>query len=109
MGNSNFPTFSMKLSLVVSSKGQVTLPAAMRRAMGLTGNAVVTAEQQGGRIVLTPAMVVETESYTDAEIKSWVRGDGFAPGERATLARALGRRKPTAKPPLKSVSRRNPA
>jgi len=79
----------MKTSLIVSSKGQITLPAAMRRAIGLSGNAIVTAEQQGGRIVLTPAMVVETETYADADIQAWLRDDRFAPGEREALTRAL--------------------
>ncbi len=78
-----------KTSLIVSSKGQITLPAAMRRAIGLSGNAIVTAEQQGGRIVLTPAMVVETETYADADIQAWLRDDRFAPGEREALTRAL--------------------
>ena len=79
----------MKTSLIVSSKGQITLPAAMRRAIGLSGNAIVTAEQQGGRIVLTPAMVVETETYADADIQAWLRDDRFAPGEREALTSAL--------------------
>ena len=87
----------MKTSLIVSSKGQVTLPAAMRRAIGLSGNAVVTAEQQGGRIVLTPAMVVETETYADADIQAWLRDDRFAAGERDALVRALARPGPAAK------------
>ena len=82
----------MKENLIVSSKGQVTLPAAMRRALGLTGNAIVTAEQSGGRIILTPAMVVETEPYTDEDIANWQRDDAFAEGEREALARKLSKR-----------------
>lgn len=95
----------MKASLIVSSKGQITLPAAMRRAMGLAGNAVVTAEQQAGRIVLTPAMVIETESFSDADIAAWARDDRFAPGEREALQRSLAKRKRGVKP-AKPASRR---
>jgi hypothetical protein len=40
----------------------------MRRALGLSGNAVVTAEEREGKIVLTPAVVVEMEAYSDAQI-----------------------------------------
>lgn len=82
----------MKENLIVSSKGQITLPAAMRRALGLDGNAIVTAEQQGGRIVLMPAMVVETQVFSDAEIAQWEQLDSFKPGERAALARKLAKR-----------------
>ncbi|MFA7664957.1 MAG: AbrB/MazE/SpoVT family DNA-binding domain-containing protein [Burkholderiaceae bacterium] len=74
-----------KENLFVSSKGQITLPAAMRQALGLDGNAIVTAEQRDGRIVLTLAMVVETEVWSDAEVRQWARADEFQPGEREAL------------------------
>jgi AbrB family looped-hinge helix DNA binding protein len=83
----------MKENLIISSKGQVTLPAAMRKALGLTGNVVVTVEQQGGRIVLTPAMVVETEVFSDEDIAAWSRDDDFEAGEREALAGRLAKRK----------------
>lgn len=89
----------MKQNLIVSSKGQITLPAAMRRALGLQGSAIVTAEQQGGRIVLVPAMVVETEVYSDEEVRTWQREDAFAPGEREALARKLKLGRPAAASP----------
>lgn len=82
----------MKDNLIVSAKGQITLPAAMRRALGLKGNAVVTAEQQGGRIVLMPAMVVETEIYSDKDLEAWTGEDRFAPGEREALESKLAAR-----------------
>jgi len=80
----------MKEHLVISSKGQITLPAAMRRALGLQGHAVVTAEARDGRIILSPAMVVETELWSDTDVAAWDADDAFAPGERAQLERALG-------------------
>jgi antitoxin PrlF len=79
----------MKENLTVSSKGQITLPAAMRRALGIGNNAIVTVEQSGGRLVLTPAIVVETEIYSDADIQAWSIADEFAKGERAELTRKL--------------------
>ena len=84
---------TQKTSVLVSSKGQVTLPASMRKALGLTGdNAFVTIEQKGGKLVLTPAIVVETEIYSDEDIARWEREDRFAPGEREALNKALKRR-----------------
>jgi AbrB family looped-hinge helix DNA binding protein len=82
----------MKENLFISSKGQITLPAAMRQALGLTGNAMVTAEEKDGRIVLTPAMVVETELWSDADVKAWNKADEFEAGERDALNSALARR-----------------
>lgn len=81
----------MKDLLTVSSKGQVTLPAAMRQALGLQGNAVLTAEAKDGRIVLSPAMVVETEVWTEADMASWDAADEFVPGEREALQAALAK------------------
>lgn len=89
----------MKEHLSISSKGQITLPAAMRQALGLAGQAIVTAEIRHGRIVLAPAVVVETEIWTDADVAAWDAADTFAPGEHkaiaATLAPAAHRRKGT--------------
>lgn len=82
----------IKEQLVVSSKGQITLPAAMRKALGLHGNAVVTAEARDGRIVLSPAMVVETEVWPDSDIAAWDEADRFDPGERKALEKALATR-----------------
>lgn len=87
----------MKEHLVVSSKGQITLPAAMRQALGLKGHAIVTAEATGGRIVLAPAMVVETEIWPDSDVAAWSAADEFAPGERDKLQQAVqGAAAPTA-------------
>jgi len=65
----------------------------MRRALGLTGNAVVTAEEREGKIVLTPAIVVETETYSDAEIEAWDKADAFRSGEHTQLKGRLKRRR----------------
>ena len=75
-------------NLVVSARGQITLPAAMRRSLGLWASAVVTAEERDGRIVLSPAVVIETETYSDSEIAAWDRADAFDKGARKKL---LGR------------------
>lgn len=83
----------MKQSLIVSDKGQITLPAAMRKSLGLAKSAVLTAEQVGGKIVLTPAVVLETELYTDEQIADWDRADTFKKGERRQLSSRLTRRR----------------
>jgi bifunctional DNA-binding transcriptional regulator/antitoxin component of YhaV-PrlF toxin-antitoxin module len=79
----------MKENLIVSDRGQVTLPSAMRKSLGLGKNAVVTAEQTEGRIVLTPAVVVETEIFTEEQIREWDRADVFGKSERVKLTEKL--------------------
>jgi AbrB family looped-hinge helix DNA binding protein len=83
----------MKENIVISDKGQITLPAAMRKSLGLGKSAVLTAEQVGGKIVLTPAVVLETEIYTDEQIAEWDSADAFKKGERQRLASKLMRRR----------------
>lgn len=82
----------MKENLIVSDKGQITLPATMRKSLGLGKSAILTAEQVGGKIVLTPAVVLETELYTDEQIAAWDRSDTFGEGERQQLSSRLTRR-----------------
>jgi len=83
----------MKENLIVSDKGQITLPAAMRKSLGLGKRAILTAEQVGGKIVLTPAVVLETEFYTDEQIAQWDRADAFKKRERQQLKSKLTRRR----------------
>ena len=82
-------TMQTKENLILSERGQITLPAAMRKALGLRGNAVLTAEQVAGKIVLTPAVVIETELFGEAQVAEWDRADAFAEGERERLLEKL--------------------
>jgi AbrB family looped-hinge helix DNA binding protein len=75
----------LKESLVVSNKGQITIPSAMRKSLGLGKSAVLTAEQVEGKIVLTPAIVLETEIYSDEQIAEWDRADRLKKSEREDL------------------------
>jgi antitoxin PrlF len=54
---------------------------------------VVTAEEREGKIVLTPAVVIETESYSDSDIAAWDKADAFRPGEHTQLKARLKRRR----------------
>lgn len=82
----------MKSTLVVSNRGQITLPASMRKKMGIGEGGVVTVEETDGKLVLSPAVVMEVEMYTDEQIRDWMREDAFAPGEREKLTRQMSRR-----------------
>ena len=83
----------MKENIVVSGRGQITLPVSMRRRLGIKAGGVLVVEDRKGELVLRPAAVVELDAYTDEEIARWEREDRFAPGERSRILKKLGRKR----------------
>jgi AbrB family looped-hinge helix DNA binding protein len=83
----------MKGNIVVSGRGQITLPASMRRRLGIKAGGVLVVEDRKGELVLRPAAVVELESYTDEEIGRWEREDRLSPGERSRVLKKLDRKR----------------
>ena len=81
----------MKENAIVSSRGQITLPAKLRRRLGIKPGDVVTVEERAGQVILKPAVVLETAVYSDEEIARWDAEDRFEEGEReAILSRMRG-------------------
>ena len=58
----------MPQTLVVSSRGRITLPATTRKRFGIKGGDVVILEDRGGEIVLKPGMVLEVQHYSDDQM-----------------------------------------
>jgi len=83
----------MKENIVVSGRGQITLPASMRKRLGIKAGGVLIVEDRKGKLVLRPAAVVELDTYTDEEIARWEREDRLAPGERSRILKKLGRKR----------------
>jgi len=81
----------MKENIVVSGRGQITLPVSMRRRLGIKEGSVLVVEDRKGELVLRPAAVVELDAYTDEEVARWDREDRLAPGERSGILKKLGR------------------
>jgi len=83
----------MKENIVVSGRGQITLPASMRRRLGTKAGGVLVVEDRKGELVLRPAAIVELDTYTEEEIARWERDDRLVPGERSRILKKLGRRR----------------
>lgn len=83
----------MSHTLVVSSRGQITLPAATRKRLGIKGGDVVILEDRGGEIVLKPGMVLEIQQYSDDQIAQWDADDKLDARERARILDAVVRLK----------------
>jgi len=76
-------------TLVVSSRGQVTLPAALRKRLGISPGDVLIVEDREGEFVFKPAAVFEMEQFRDEQIAEWHREDALSVDERARIEARL--------------------
>lgn len=83
----------MKQTLIVSNRGQLTLPANLRKRFGIKDGGAVILEERGNELVLKPAMVLEVEMYTDAQIAAWDEADRLDDAERRSVLQRLAARK----------------
>jgi AbrB family looped-hinge helix DNA binding protein len=74
-------------ALVVSRRGQITLPKPVRARLRLVPGSVLLLREEAGKIVLDPAAVTPVELYADEETERLVGADRVNPGERAALRR----------------------
>ena len=79
----------MPQSLIVSSRSQVTLPAATRKRLGIKGRDVVIMEDRGSEIVLKPGVVLEIQHYDDDQIAQWDADDKLEERERRRILDAV--------------------
>lgn len=67
--------------IVVSDRGTLTLPAGLRKQLGLKGGDVLQVEERNGQIVLHPTVTLPVRWYTDEEITRWVEESQFTPDQ----------------------------
>ena len=77
----------MRASLTVSSRGQITLPADIRKRMGIVAGGVVILEEREDEIALRPAAVLEIETYSDVDIARWNAEDHLEKAERLNIVK----------------------
>ena len=82
----------MRQTILVSNRGQITLPASVRKRLGIQSGGIVTLEEKENVVVLRPAAVVEIETYSDEEIARWDKEDRLEPTERNALLKRLRKR-----------------
>ncbi len=87
-------TLGTTTTLVVSPRGQITLPKRVRARLRLAPGSVLLLREEAGKIVLDPAAVTPVSLYGDEEIERLVAADRVAPGERAALRRRWGLKAP---------------
>ena len=77
----------------MSSRGAITLPAAVRRKLGIGSGHLLVLEEKPDGIVLTPCSV-GFHRYSDAEIKEWAVADRLDDHERRRLVDGLEKGRP---------------
>jgi AbrB family looped-hinge helix DNA binding protein len=77
----------MKATLTVSNRGVVTLPAKLRRALGLRPDDQLIAETTAEGLLLRPAVTLPIEIYSEQRVREFDEAE-------ADLAKVLRRRKP---------------
>lgn len=76
----------MKMTLTVTSRGVITLPAKLRRALNLKADDQLIAEPTADGLLLRPAVTLPIEIYTDERVREFDEAE-------EELANALGRRR----------------
>ena len=82
----------MRQTLIVSNRGQLTLPANVRKRFGIQNGGAIILEERDNELVLKPAMVLEVEMYTDEQVLAWDEADRLDHAERQTVLRHLAAR-----------------
>lgn len=78
----------------LGKKGQLSLPAAVLRKMGIQGAATLLIEAtDDGAVILRPAAVYPVEVYTEARMKEFEAANRSTGSEAARVRKALVRRK----------------
>jgi AbrB family looped-hinge helix DNA binding protein len=75
----------MKATLTLTNRGVVTLPAKLRRALGLRADDQLIAETTPEGLLLRPAVTLPVELYTEKRIREFDDAE-------AELAKVLNRR-----------------
>jgi len=79
----------MSDTLIVSERGQITLPSSIRKKYGIKGGSALILEELNNELRLKPAAVVEMDIYTDNRIAEWDEADQLADQERARIIQKL--------------------
>jgi antitoxin PrlF len=75
----------MKATLTLTNRGVVTLPAKLRRALGLRADDQLIAEMTPEGLLLRPAVTLPVEIYSEKRIREFNKAE-------AELAQVLNRR-----------------
>jgi AbrB family looped-hinge helix DNA binding protein len=79
----------MQQTVIVSNRGQLTLPAAIRKRFGLQCGGAVILEEHNNELIIKPAAVLEIEMYADSQIAQWDAEDRLDDNVRSAILKRL--------------------
>lgn len=87
----------MAETVVVSGRGQITVPAHMRNRLGIEPGGTMTIEETSEGLLLRPSIQisVDLDVYSDEDIACWDKEDSLDEEERDRLLKLLARRSET--------------
>ena len=77
----------MAQTVLVSERGQITLPTAIRKKYALTKDTPLILEDTEQGLLLRKASMIPLKVYSDEEVEKWVREDEILPKDRKWLKR----------------------
>ena len=80
----------MKELAFLSKRGQVTLPRAVREALGLKPGDALLVRVEEGRVILEPALVLPIERYTEERLAEFAEAARVSPEDLETFRKAWG-------------------
>jgi len=83
----------MRQTLIVSNRGQLTLPTNFRKRFGIKDGGPIISEARDDELAGQAAMVLEVEMYTDAQISEWDKADHLDNAEKRSMLQRLKARK----------------
>ena len=86
----------MRQTLIVSTRGQITLPADIRKQFGIKSGEPIIIEDRNGELVLKPATVLEVEMYSPEQVAAWDEQDQLSAMQRQAALKRLAKQAPKA-------------
>jgi len=80
---------AMPDTTIVSSRGQITLPARLRKRLGIKSGDVILLEERGHEVVLKPGAVVPIDYYSDDQVAEWDREDRLPQQDKQRILKAI--------------------
>jgi len=74
----------------ISKRGQITLPAGVRKALGLEPGDTLVVRVEEGKVVLEPAVVLPLEVYSSERVEEFRRAADVDSDEVAAFRKAWG-------------------
>lgn len=87
----------MKAAVTINSRGVITLPAALRKSLGLKADDQLIAETTPEGLLLRPAVTLPVEIYTPERVREFDAAEAELAGALSRAPAPPGRRRRSAK------------